>query len=191
MINLLVALPTEAKPLSQHLGLKRCQPDGAFPIYRGGNIQLVLSGPGSENATKACHFLHNTGPDADYWINIGIAGHPSAEISQLFQANRVIDDETGAAWNLPTHPILQLPQANLITVNEPVEDYPENALYDMEAAGMIAALAADDRLEHTIVLKIVSDNHNNSTTQISGRLVKSLINNHLNTIDNLLNAINR
>ena len=191
MINLLVALPAEAKPLNQYLGLKRVQPDGSFPIYREGAIQLVLCGSGRVRAAEATQSLLNSGStNADHWINIGIAGHPAAALGELFQVNQAIDDETKTVWNLPINPTLQLAQANLITVNEPVADYPENALYDMEAAGLIEVLAAAGELERVVILKIVSDNHNNPISQINGQRVKSLINSHLNTLDRLLHAIN-
>ncbi len=184
MINLIVALPAEAKPINQHFGLKRIQPDGDYPIYRNDDIQLVLSGPGAEHAANACRSMINSGDD--YWINIGIAGHPTAAVGELFQANRVVDHTTGKHWNLRCQHQLQSP---LITVDGAVTDYPENALYDMEAAGITSLRAERNQLSHIIILKIVSDNLQNPTTQITGRLVKSLINSQLATIGKIIHAI--
>ncbi|MCF6282351.1 MAG: hypothetical protein L3J28_09100 [Candidatus Polarisedimenticolaceae bacterium] len=189
MINLIVALPAEAKPLNQHLGLKRIQPDGDYPIYRNANIQLVLCGPGKQHAAIASLSLINNTPNSNHWINIGIAGHPTAAVGEFFQINRVIDQSTANSWNLTHYHNTSLPLSGLITVNEAVTDYPENTLYDMEAAGMVALLAEHNQLAEVTVLKIVSDNLQNPTTQINGRLVKSLINHHLDTIDKLLHAI--
>jgi hypothetical protein len=184
MINLIVALPAEAKPLNQHFGLKRVQPDGDRPIYRNGDIQLLLSGHGSEQAANACRSIISS--DDDYWINVGIAGHPNAAVGELFQVNQVVHKATRKTWELSC----QYPsQSGLITVDEPVTHYPENALYDMEAAGITSLLAESDQLAKTIILKIVSDNLQNPTTQISGRLVKSLINHQLETIDKIIHAI--
>jgi len=187
MINLIVALSAEAKPINQHFALRRVQPDGDYPIYRNGDIRLVLSGPGEQRAADACQSLISS--DADYWINIGIAGHPTAAISELFQINQVDRKETGNSWTLLCQHAISLPHSRLITANKAISNYPENALYDMEAAGIIEVLAKHDQLSRTIVLKVVSDNLENPTTQINGRLVKSLINHHLNTIDKLLHAI--
>ncbi len=184
MINLIVALPAEAKPLNQHFGLKRVQPDGDFPIYRNGNIQLLLSGSGAERAANTCRSMINSSDD--YWINIGIAGHPTAAVGELFQVNRLVDHTTGKLWNLTC---LHQPQSHLITVNEAIADYPENALYDMEAAGITSLLEEHDQLSRTIIMKIVSDNLQNPTTQVTGRLVKSLINHQLATIDKVIHAI--
>jgi nucleoside phosphorylase len=187
MINLIVALPAEAKPLNQYFGLKRVQPDGDYPIYRNEDIQLVLSGTGRQQAADAYQSLSST--DADYWLNIGIAGHPTAAIGELFQVNQVYDRSTEKSWKLPCQHAPSLPRSRLTTVNEAITDYPENALYDMEAAGIIDRLAEHDQLARTTVLKVVSDNVENPTKQINGQLVKLLINNHLNTIDKLLHAI--
>ncbi len=187
MINLIVALPAEAKPLNQYFGLKRIQPDGDYPIYRNDDIQLLLSGPGREQAADACQSL--IGSDTDYWLNIGIAGHPTATIGELFQVNHVYNRSTEKSWKLPCQHALSLPHSRLITVNEAITDYPENALYDMEAAGIIDRLAEHGQLARTTVLKVVSDNVENTAKQINGPLVKLLINNHLNTIDKLLHAI--
>ena len=189
MINLLVALPAEAKPLNQHLGLKRIQPDGDLPIYRKGNTQLVLCGVGRARAARASQYLCS-GSTTDYWINIGIAGHPSAAVGELFQVNQVSEKVTGNEWELPYSLISPPTLSRLITVDEPAENYPENALYDMEASGLVAVLAAQNQLERTTILKIVSDNLSNPTTQISGRQIKSLISIHLDTIDRVLHAIN-
>ncbi len=184
MINLIVALPAEAKPINQHFALKRVQPDGDYPIYRNGNIQLLLSGPGADSTIKACcSMIHS---DNDYWINIGIAGHPTAAIGELFQVNQVVDHSTGRLWNLAS---LYQPQSPLITVDKPISDYPEHALYDMEAAAITSLRAEHGQLPHTIILKIVSDNLQNPITQVTGQLVKSLIISQLTAIEKIIHAI--
>ncbi len=184
MINLIVALPAEAKPLNQHFGLKRIQPDGDYPIYRNDDIQLILSGPGAEHAANACRSIINSGDD--YWINIGIAGHPTAAVGELFQVNRVVDHSTGRLWNLAS---LYQPQSPLITVDKPITDYPEHALYDMEAAAITSLRAEHGQLPHTIILKIVSDNVQNPITQVTGQLVKSLVISQLAAIEKIIHAI--
>ena len=191
MLNLLVALPAEAKPLIRHLKLQRQQPDGDFPLYQRDAIQLLLTGPGKEAAYKATRYLHAIADtnDALFWVNIGIAGHPNAAIGDALLMHCIHDQATGRVWSLPTVPNLPLPQADLITVNEPADEYPENAVFDMEAAGMMAALSLYQQLDRAVVLKVISDNNSHPTSKINGRLVKSLLQNQLSTIDNLLHAI--
>ena len=191
MLNLLVALPAEAKPLTQHLRLQRQQPDGDFPLYQRDAIRLLLTGPGREAAYRATLYLHamTDTNEAPFWVNIGIAGHPNAGIGDALLIHSIRDQATGHKWSLPAVSALQLPLADLITVNEPAHEYPENAVFDMEAAGMVAALSLHQQLDRAVVLKIISDNNSHPTSKINGRLVKSLLQNQLTTIDNLLHVL--
>ena len=53
MINLVVALPAEARPLINHYGLNDKQTHAAFALHRNKDMTLVVSGPGKASAAAA------------------------------------------------------------------------------------------------------------------------------------------
>ncbi len=82
MINLVVALPAEARPLIEFFRLKEKTTIGTFRMYRQEDMSLVISGPGKIAAAAATALLagsNTTGKQAA-WLNIGIAGHATYAI---------------------------------------------------------------------------------------------------------------
>ena len=76
MINFVVALASEAKPLISHYGLTLQSHRRGFPLYAGTDLRLVVTGIGRVRVAAGTAFLAGSNSDASGpWLNIGIAGH--------------------------------------------------------------------------------------------------------------------
>ncbi len=174
-INLVIALPAEAKPLRRHFGLQREQHHTLFPIHTAGDIRLIISGPGKCRAAAACGYLSGALPaENTQWLNIGIAGHGNAAIGRIFPIDEVIDPASDQRWrlNLPS----DRPTAILCTVDKTAGHYPDDMLIDMEAAGILHALsAAKTPTDATHIIKIVSDNRQHPARHIDAKHCEHLM----------------
>ena len=56
MINIIIAIQCEAKPLLKHYGLKGSTDHGPFRIYEGEDMRLILSGIGKIAAAAATSY---------------------------------------------------------------------------------------------------------------------------------------
>ncbi|MEJ2453774.1 MAG: hypothetical protein P8103_06400 [Candidatus Thiodiazotropha sp.] len=188
---LVVALPAEAKPVIRALGLKRLQPDGAYPRYGRGAITLVLSGPGQLAAGKAVAWIASMSANsATYWINLGIAGHARLQPGEVVCADRVIDTSTGEAWAL--EPLSGLPATRigpLRCVVEAETRFADVAAYDMESSAIARVLAGDSALSRLQVLKIISDNPANPSRGINAKMVAKLIEGALPTLETMIHCL--
>ncbi len=175
-LNILVALPCEAKPINQLLGLQRLQPDRELPLYLGADCLLVLAGHGMQAAVAGVSLLqrHNSNANAS-WLNIGIAGHADLSLGEALLASSVIAPDDKKTWDMTIPSNLNCPAFSVQTVARPVFDYPDKVAYDMEAAGFVATAAALSPMEKIHVLKIVSDNPDNPSREINAKMVSRLI----------------
>lgn len=190
-INLLVALPAEAKPLIAHFGLQRQQPDGGFPLYSAGNITLVRSGVGRAAAAAATRFLtaQTSVTRSAAWLNIGVAGHASRPLGSPILARSVQDAVTQELWELEPGFTPPCDSEQLITLEVPEFDYSRTAAFDMEAAGFIATIKALQPTVPAHCFKVISDNRLNPANGINGRLVRQLITAQIDTIERLLQLL--
>lgn len=172
-LNLVVALPAEAKPINRMLGLKRMQPDQAYPVYARDNIRLVLSGPGTEQAYQASMQLADQSADGN-WLNLGIAAHPHLPVGCPLWISVINDPLSANKWSLQPCSLGGWIQACLNSVNQVDDRYAGDCASDMEAAGMMSALSELGRISSATVLKIVSDNKTQPYNQISGKLIQRL-----------------
>ncbi|MCU7811741.1 MAG: hypothetical protein KZQ77_10970, partial [Candidatus Thiodiazotropha sp. (ex Notomyrtea botanica)] len=101
-VNILVALPAEAKPIIRAYDLQRKQPDGLFPRYVKQPFTLVLTGPGTEAMEKSVAFLHSQQQEDNsaIWLNIGITGHGSLTCGTCLLAESVNDLPSARYWQL-------------------------------------------------------------------------------------------
>jgi hypothetical protein len=176
MINLLVALPPEAKPLIRTFGLQRRQPDGEFPLYVSHEITLSLCGHGSDSMGQAIEFLLQNQPTpVSGWINFGIAGHGSLDRGRCLLIDSVIEQSTGAHWELNSIPVDGISRSTLHCVSQPESAYADNSAYDMESAGFTSTLAAAALLQRGQIMKVVSDNPRQPSSEINGKMVSNLI----------------
>lgn len=191
MINIIVALPAEARPLIAHYKLRNKQNSAAFPLYRSTDMALIVSGPGKVSAAAATAVLAGSCDKNDHaaWLNIGIAGHACHATGKGLIAHRITDSATGNSWYPPQTLDLSAPTDSLITVDQPENDYPENVLYDMEASGFYPVACRFSTSELVQCYKIVSDNRECSTRTVTAKLCEQLVDGNLDKIDQLVIAL--
>ena len=160
MICFVVAYKAEAAALISHYRLEK-QQQQEFPLYRAGDIALVISGSGKSNAAAATAYLHGkTGFHRDaVWINLGIAGHAINAPGSTYLASKVIDVATERVLHLALPDKPPWKTAALYTYEKPHQsDQHHKGMFDMEASGFAftARRFSQPRLVHCI--KVISDN---------------------------------
>lgn len=202
MINLVVALPAEAKALRGWYGLQSLAPVAGFPCFGNETLRLVVCGPGKVNAGCAVTALHccqmaagSQGPAL--WLNLGIAGARRHSLGDLLQAIRIVDGDTGERWypQLTVH--CSLPRATVVTVARPVSDYPgtaageglEDPVVEMEAAGFVQSALRFATAEWVHCLKVISDNPDHGHEQINARRVTDLLTQAMPAVDDFVGAL--
>jgi len=185
MINFVIALACEAKPLIHALKLSAAANHANFPVYDNDRFRLIVTGVGKLNAAIATTYLAdlNQPEKNDVWLNVGVAGHLDADIGTAMISNKITDGGSGLIW----HPIfitpLPLKNAALITQERVQTVYAPNTLYDMEAAGFYRAASRFNTTEFVHSLKIVSDNQSFPAKYLSEKEVSQLISAKLETIE--------
>ena len=141
MINLVVALPAEARPLINHYRLNKQQAHNAFPLYRNEDRALVVCGPGKIAAATATAWLAalTPGKQPAAWLNIGVAGHATHDIGTGLLVNRISDHASNRNWYPPQVHDLDIATDSLRCVDDPENDYGGDSLYDMESSGYYPA----------------------------------------------------
>ena len=193
-VNLVFAHKFEAQAVLEFFSLELVD-NKEFKIYQNKNgMQAVITGMGFENAKSATAKLGertlkvgtqnglDMGVGARAWLNIGIAGHPEADIGSGFLASRIIHRNSGDT-QFPAPVLTGLEKITVVTVDKPELVYPENAVYEMEAAGFWASAIECTSLEFVQVLKIVSDNKKQSIDTVTKQLVVDLIRGKLERIN--------
>ncbi len=160
MINLVVALQAEARPIIEALDLVQDRPAGIFPVYCNGDLSLVVSGIGRTHCAAAVtHLFHRTAQHVNQaWLNIGIAGHQQVPIGSVLLASRITEHASGRSWYPPYVLDVELLRSPLVTVDKPERCYPDCCAYDMEAAGFYQLACRCSTGELVQSLKIISDN---------------------------------
>jgi nucleoside phosphorylase len=174
VIKLVVALMPEAEPIIANFELDPIE--GAFPIFRNDEAALIVSGIGKSAAAAATAYLHakTDGATSDIWLNVGIAGHRDRPLGTNCLAHEVIDQASGKRWRLEV-PELHLPSDTVWTVDRPNKAYENDGLYDMEAAGFLAAATRFVPFGLIQCFKVVSDNRSSSTEKITPPRVRTLL----------------
>lgn len=190
MLNIVIALQAEAKPLLSHYRLVR-RSSGAFVVYDAHDMTLIVSGVGKQAAAAATSYLHSQagGNSCSAWLNIGIAGHSQQSIGDGMLAHKITDQSTGRSWYPPLTFEPPCTSDNLITVDKPETRYYEDGLYDMEAAGFYRTACRFTTIELVHCYKIVSDNPVNSTEPINAKVAQTLIEKRVDTIDILTQTL--
>ena len=175
-LNLVVALPAEAKALKRILQLQRLESQPNHPVYAANGVALVMTGPGLQAAQQGVRYLQqcNVSPHAG-WLNIGIAGHADLPLGEAIIASRVIGPEPGRSRDLQPLVWPGCRPLPVCTVTSPQTVYPAAWAYEMEAAGFVAAALEAAAPPDIQVLKIVSDNRHHPTRAISARMVEELL----------------
>jgi len=191
MINIVTAYPGEARPLIDCLGLTDRDTRGPGTLYRNEKCRLVISGAGKDQAAGATAWLQETAPVSANaaWLNIGIAGHASRPVGDAALAHRITDHVTGQSWYPPQVHGLDLATDDLITVEIPETGYPENSLYDMEAAGFYPVACRSTTAELVQCYKVVSDNRDNPVAGVTPKQGVALITDRLADINRLVTVL--
>ncbi len=188
-INLLIALPAEAKPLRQHFGLQREQAASGRPVYSNGPMRLLISGCGAEAARDGARQLAATSDMDTLWINIGIAGHPRHPIGDIFLAREIHHLDTGERWQvqLPDEP--PCPTDTLFTLPAAEKGYRHDGLCDMEGAAFYAEAIRYAKPRQVQCLKVVSDNPRQPSNLINGKMVNRLMAGQIRVLERLIRQL--
>ena len=187
MINIITALPCEAKPLIEHFQLVRHHPDGSFPIYSGKDCSLVISGNGKIAAAAATAWLAAQQDDGQRaWLNVGIGGHANAALGDSRLSHCITDVATQQHW-YPTL-VFTPPCATdtIFTVDQEENQYPKNGVYEMEASGFYASALRFATSEIVHSYKIISDNPESPTNTISAKQVKFWVQQKIEEIETIV-----
>jgi len=191
MINIVAALPVEAKPIIQHFRLQKIQGNHSFTIFSNGDVELIVSGVGAIAAATATGYLaaRRGHQQVVAWLNIGIVGSLSRSVGDAVLAHSVTDVTNGQRYypSLIFAPMCDT--ASVVTVPKPETSYDGESVFDMEASGFYAAATRFNSNELIHCLKVVSDNQHNSVSNISEPLVKALITEQMEKIDQLVNEM--
>ncbi len=180
-----VALPAEAKPLIQRYHLKRQQDISAFEAYRHDEVFLIICGVGKINAAAATAFLGSIIPSGKnhLWINYGIAGHETYPLGKLLIGEKITDASTQQSWYPPLINLKNITGSQITTFELPQNNYPKNSLIEMEASGFIQTARRFSSSELVHCIKVVSDNKQQSTTQINAEKVKKVCSESLDSLE--------
>ncbi len=187
-VFIFTALECEAKPLIQHFNLKKEKNNKVFNRYSHGSIILTISRVGKTAMAAAVAHTFALFPKTNtpVIINIGIAGHKSQPLGDLFLASKVSDNDSGKRFyphlmgnNLPL-------SCEVITSSKPCTNYALDTVADMEASAFyeVAVKFSSNELIHCI--KVISDNESTSINDIRPSLVIEWISCHLASIDHLI-----
>jgi hypothetical protein len=191
MINLIVALSEEARPIIHYYRLKRLHHLHAFPVYAGDNLRLIVCGIGNLATATATGYLAGiVGVEPNTaWLNIGIAGSKNISVGEAVLAHQ-ITDMTRQQHFYPTICFeAALKTAAVQTVSVPETGYSEGIVYDMEAAGFYSAAMRFSTTELIHSLKIISDNKTLDISSISSSSVVTLVEQNLGAISKVIAAL--
>lgn len=187
MINFVVALSCEARPLIDHYKLQATSETGPFRIYQRENISLVVSGVGKIMAAAATAYLYAWQGQKNNcaWINVGVGGHQSHGLGSVFIAHKVRDEGNEKTWYPVFLHSFSSPTEIIHTVEKPERNYPTSCIYEMEASGffMVASRFATAELVHS--LKVISDNRESSLDQLKAKDITNFIDQQMSSIVDL------
>jgi len=194
VINIVVALATESRPLIDHFGLTQDPGVAGFRVFRGDGIRLVVTGLGrvpcaAGVATLGALDARASRAGMSAWLNVGIAGHASHEVGEGVHAVRILEAATGRSWYPPR--IVDLPGRGetVCTVDAPETMYAEPYVYDMEASAFYATAVRYSTAETVQVYKIVSDNRGDGVETVSKHRVREAVMEHLAAVEQAAAAL--
>ncbi len=192
MIHIFCALPCEAEPIIQYFKLTGLKQHNLFRLYQSKDkqISLAITGIGKLNAASAVSYHHACieTQTSDIWLNIGVAGHVNIPVSEARLINKITDYQNKSCWYPQILFKSSCDSASLITLDSPSTEYQES-IFDMEAAGFYQMAIRLGTAELIHSLKIISDNHEQSTSTVNAKSVKKLITDHTETIESILDAL--
>lgn len=190
-VNLVVALPCEARPLIRHFQLRQLSQPGGMRIYTGDQaITLIVSGVGKLATATACGLLaglqQQRSNDRPAWLNVGIAGHGRRSVGESVLISKVVDRSSGQVGYPPLLIDAGCSTSTLITVDEPETDYVEDAAYDMEGSAFQRTTTRFVTAELVQLLKIVSDTPLDPVGRLSEATVSHWVQAQLPAVERLV-----
>lgn len=187
-INLVVAHSVEAKPLCAVFNLRAVVHKSPFPLFHNAkDVSLIVSGMGKVSAAAATAYLAGlqAAQPACAWLNLGIAGHQTAAIGTGLLAHKVTDAASRMSFYPPQ--LLQgFMTSEVISVDKPEHQYPQDAAYDMEAAGFYASASSVVTSELVHVFKVISDNPQHPLARFEISKVAALLSSQQTQLEKLL-----
>jgi hypothetical protein len=190
MLNIVVALATESRPLIDRFGLSEERSAVGFRIFSSEWVRLIATGSGRVSGAAGVATLGalswragEKDPGMSAWVNIGVAGHARHPVGQGVHAVSILEVATSRRW-YPVQ-VLELPGTTetVCTVDTPETDYPESYVYDMEASAFYATALRYATGELIQVYKIISDNRDNGVDTVDKHVVRNLVIDHLPAIE--------
>ena len=190
MINFVVALASEARPLIEHYNLSLLQRAHGFRIYASDAARVVVTGVGKVNAAAGTAYLAGFCPHGGQaWLNIGIAGHRSLDTGTATVALKITDRATGRNWFPPQTVDMPGVGAHVTTYDTPVVSYPAEIVCEMEASAFYSVATRFSSGEVVQCYKIISDNKTTSVSELTAWNVASLVSDHVNEIDGIAQSL--
>lgn len=159
MLRFVVALPAEARPLVDRFSMVLAS-EAPFPVYRGQEAWLILSGHGKAAAAAATAYLHlaSGGAPGRAWLNVGLGGHGQRPLGEGVVAHKVSDAASGVSWYPQLVVDSPRPTLPVFTVERVEEEYSPPWIYESEAAGFFPTACRFSVAELVHCYKVVSDN---------------------------------
>ena len=167
------ALQCEAKPFIAHFKLKKDLNTHPFIVYFNKEIVLTITGSGKVAMAAAVAYsmaVFSKSPNP-VLLNLGIAGHRSAALGQLFCANKLSDADSQRNFYPQLMTKNVCPDLPVLTVSRVENDYQQDCLYEMEACAFYEAASHFSTAELIQVFKVVSDNQHQGVEQINAKQV--------------------
>ncbi len=184
MINIVVALVVESKPLIEHFALEESSRARGFRVYEGDAARLVVTGVGKQACAAGSAYLGgyaNSHPD-EAWLNVGIAGHRDLGVGSGVHALRITDVASGRSWYPPQ--VLAMPGEGktVLSVDRPQLEYVDDAAYDMEASAFYATAVRFSISELVQCYKVISDNRMAAAGEVNRNRIAGLVAEHVGVI---------
>jgi len=192
MIHIICALKPEAIPVVDYFDLKLEKTTGHLKVYHNDNtgISLTISGVGKAASASAVQFTYDyfTNTETDAWINLGIAGHLDLPIGQAVLIKKISDAATQQTWYPSIIMDTVLPVHELLTLEKPGKDY-KRELFDMEGAGFFQSARRLTALELIQLIKVISDNAEQTMDEITPDHISHLMQRNLTTIHEVIGQL--
>lgn len=188
MLCMMCALRCEADPFIQKWKLKKVDEESIFPIYKGEDTLLIISGIGKIQAASAVSFLKGRFqiPYFAAWLNVGIGGQKKGNIGSGILAHLIWDSTTQKKYFPSVVFAPPFPLATVYSVDSVEIHYHQDGVYEMEAAGFYGACSRFALFELIHCCKIISDNEEHSVKNLDEKKVRELIEQQYNAIENLV-----
>lgn len=176
------ALRCEAKPFIDFYKLQKQTRYKDFDLYTKNNVTVLVSGIGEQKMHAAIDWFHHNlylKNSAYHWLNIGIAGHQTATVGELFKVSKISSPNQ---LDIIPHKLKTTCKTDtIISANDEESTYPHNCLYDMEAYIFFRTVLNFTDLKAIHCFKIVSDNPHQPVQRNKAK-ISALIANKLSEI---------